>query len=256
MSDVLSKVRKLLDMARSGTEHEAALAAERAADLMQEHGLSEAEVRLTDQAKKAEPVVREAADVSRGDKKIVAWKGALAHGVCAAHGVKFWWHGGEIRMLGRASAVQAANYTLKWLANEVERLTEEGWHAYYTGEVFQNPRTWRHAFRVGCAARISARLVERAKERPELRVVYDHNPRHRERRALPPPPPASTALVLLQRDAEEVCDAYTQVSRGFRGSYRGGSYSSGDGYAAGRAAGDRVGLSSGPRLPAPAKRIP
>ena len=257
---VLGKIRKLLQLAKSENEHEAASAAARAAEMMAEHGLSEAELRVTDASKKAEPIVEHHATVAREDKRIVAWKGSLAHGVADAHGCKMWWRGGKVVLLGRTSATQAADYTLTWLCKEVERLTDEAWaHAGIS-----NAKTWKHSFRIGCATRIAARLKKQARERPELRVIADFDRaartrwfkrKEREPQAKINAVTPGTALVLLQRDAEEVCDAYATSMKGARSS-RAGAYSSSDGYSAGRAAGERVNLASGPGLAAPPKRLP
>lgn len=262
-SAILAKVRKLLQLAEHGTEHEAALAAERAAELMREYGLSEAAVRVTDTAKKAEPIVTHAAEASRHDRKTVAWKGSLAYGIAAANGCCMYWVGGRIVFLGRTSAVQAADYTLSWLVPEVERITDEAWER--EGQSFSifggapNVRTWKHAFRIGCASRISTRLIARANERPELRAVADYVRASQRKKSAPPKElnadTPGTALAVLQKDAEEVGEEYTRRMKGAR-TRRGGSYSSSDGYRAGRDAGERVNLSSGPGLPAPARRLP
>lgn len=260
---VLRKVRKLLELAKSGTEHEAASAAERAADLMREHGLSEAELRLTDTTKKAEPIIRTRATATAGDTKINAWKGALAHGIADANGCKMWWSGGGVVFLGRTSAVETADYLLTWLSGEVERLADRAWEgerAAYASYERPNGQTWKHSFRIGCATRIAQRLKARAAERPELKIVADYAPKFRRGVEVGRPKQLNrdapgTALMVLQKDAEEVCDAYAKVARTFRRSYRGGTHSSRSGYDAGRDAGERVNLSSGPGLPAPTKRL-
>lgn len=254
---ILGRIRKLLALAKSGNEHEAASAAARAAELMAEHGLSEAETRLTDANKTAEPIVRSTVEASAADRKAVAWKGSLAQGLAAAHGCKMWWSGAQVVLLGRTSSVQAANYTLSWLVREVERLADQAWEQQHGsgGDIWApSARTWKGSFRLGAAGRISERLREAARERPELRVVADHrHDRPRTPRLNQEAP--GTALVLLARDAEEVCDEYDKVARGFRGAKSFSGARSSDGYGAGRRAGDRVNLASGPGLRAPARRI-
>jgi hypothetical protein len=257
---ILDRVRKLLSLARSENEHEAASAAAHAAELMREHGLSEAELRVSDATKLAEPIATVDVEITAEDKKIIAWKGVLARGVCAANGVKFWWIRGRIQILGRTSAAQAANYTLSWLSREVEQLTEEAWNDWNYEYPLTTARTWKHSFRVGCATRISERLIERAREHPELRTVYEFTGVKKKKRSWDKPrtlvAQSSTALTLVQKDAEEVCDQYAEATKHARNRVGLGSCSSYDGYDAGRARGSTVNLGSGPGLPKPQGRIP
>lgn len=248
---VLAKIRKLLNLAKSANEHEAALAASRAAELMAEHGLAEAELRVTDATKTAEPIVEDVGtSATQADKRGVLWKGQLARGVTAAHGCKFWWHGPSIRLLGRKSAVQAADYTITWLVGEVERLADAAWNdeGSWGGG---NARAWKNSFLLGCAMRIAERLIEQAKAHPELAIVHTHKAG---RGAVALPALQSTALVVLAKDAIEVCREWDRVAEKFT-ARRGPTVSNRGAYAQGHEAGGNVNLGGGRALGAGAKRL-
>jgi hypothetical protein len=227
MADVLDRIKKLLRLARdAANEHEAASAAERAAALMAEHEIHEATIRLDDaEPAPAEPI--DQAHVATRTARKVAWHMRLISPIGRSYGCRAYWMGGSIRLFGRLSSVQAATYTSAYLMREVERLAD--------AEGVGQSRAWRNAFRLGCASRISSRILAQVAER--------------ERTAAPSaaPSPSAGALVLVRRDRAEVETAYAGFSRGFRNGGSVGNYSSGGGYNAGHAAGERVHLGVGSR---------
>ncbi len=256
LDKVFDRVRKLLKLAEGGNENEAALAAERAAELMREHALTEAEVRLSATgdtlAAAPAPIVQGfEADATKGDgKKAHAWKLSLAWGVCRSFNCRFWRIAGRVHIFGREPDVRAADYTLAYLVNEVDRLTDKG-----AEERGRPGKAWCNSFRMGCAHRIQETLLEKARKRQverqeilkraaEVEEAQDQGADEEVIRALVP----QRALVEVARSEEEVDAAYEEVAARRWGkrrakSYR-GSVSSAEGWHAGRAAGASVAIGS------------
>lgn len=248
---ILDRVRKLLKLSEATSEAEAALAAQRAAELMAEYQLSEAEVRAADPAQKPEEIAQRA-PCGPDDKRVVAWKGTIASAVAKSMGCRMYWSGGAIRLFGRMSATQAVAYTSQYLWSEVDRLCESAWRARTGGgPTGESARAWKGAFRVGAATRLASRLHVSACERAaaDAASIAVKDPKL--------PATTSTALVLRRKDQEEVDSEYKAYSKGWRtgrGSSAGAS--SYGGYGAGQRAADgialgvkRAGLGAGaPRL--------
>ncbi len=103
---ILAQRQKRFALASSPNEHEAALAASMAADLMAKHHLEEATVRAAAGKTEADVVVNEAID---DDAKKEGWLGALANGAAKGFGCRLYWHRGqrwELRMIGRSEAIR------------------------------------------------------------------------------------------------------------------------------------------------------
>lgn len=247
VSPIITRIQKLLELAKSSNEHEAAAAADRAAALMAQHEISEAEVRVNaPNGAPAEPIEHLTATTT---SKKVAWQMALAWGLAKKFHSRYYTHGGKIVFFGRTSNVQAAAYTLKYLIREVERLCDNA-----PDRAMVHPmrmRSWCNAFRVGCAQRIAARLEAQAEA-----VVYPSpspSPSAAAAADAGSPAPSAGALVIIQRDRLEVEEAYK--AQGFRKGRSIGAVSSRGGYEAGRAAGDhadlggaRTGLGAGKKV--------
>lgn len=259
----LIRVKKLLALAENaGSDHEAAQAAAQAAQLMAEYQLTEAELRLTENVGKAEPIVQLSMDGQEKLRRRVAWQSTIASAVAESFGCKMFWWGPAVRFFGRESAVQASNYTSLYLLKEVERLCEEAWsqtgrHKYmavhkfdrHTGETVVisepvNTKAWRNAFRVGAANVISRRLGEQkdAKKAERKSAVAAAQTA---RVAKTGEPIKQEALILVQKEEHEVEDAYKDYSKGWRSASPLGSTSSSSGYAAGKSAGGRIQLGGG-----------
>lgn len=234
---VLDRVRKLLSLAGNSTnEHEAALAAARAAALMERHEIHEAELRALDEAaqiRTPEPMGELKATEDRG--KRVAWHLTLAQGVSRKLHCHYYTRNGSISFFGRLSAIQGASYLLAFLIAEVERLAKQ---AELTGKAEHN------AFKLGCAQRIAHRLnsqphtVRESSRDLAVDVAPD------DEAMVAAPSPSAGALVLIKRDREEVDTAWKEKTKHWRTtrgigrvSWRGASA-----YTRGKSAGDRASL--------------
>lgn len=247
---VLDRVRKLLALSANTTnEHEASLAAARAAALMARHEIHEAELRALDEAavvRTPEPIDNLRATGDRG--KRVAWHLALAWGVSRRLHCHYYTRAGAIFFFGRLTAIQTASYLLAYLTGEVERLARQ---ADLRGKAEHG------AFKLGCAQRVAQRLIATprvVRESPRDlatdatdEVPFDEAPEAG-------PAPSAGALVLIQRDREEVDAAWQAKVKGWGAGRRVGRVSNHGAYARGKAAGDSANLGGGARAGLPAGR--
>lgn len=149
---IQERLEKLLRLANSGNEHEAAVATARAAELMTKYQLEEPQPDGIERT----PVVDVAIDVFG---RRVTWRGILASGIAYAFGAGLYWSRDafqtELKLVGRRDAVSAVQYMYKCLADEVNRLTDREW-----ANLGYGARSWKSAFRVGVATTIAERLRE------------------------------------------------------------------------------------------------
>jgi hypothetical protein len=226
LSRIIDRVRKMLAVSKSDNEHEAALAAQRAASIMEEYHLTEAQLRVEDASRAAEPIT--AGAIPEPTKKRVAWKEFVAQGVAKSLGCHVYLAEGNIlTAVGREGAVQAWVYTTQYLYNEVDRLADEAWlreglNAQGAG---QSIRKWKNSFRVGAGQSIMMRLYEDKA-----------------------PPPANTteqALMIIEKDDLEVQNAYVKITDRMGTAGAIGYASNRTGYKAGREAGNNMHLGGG-----------
>ena len=239
-NSIIDRIQKLLRLAQNaGSEHEAALAAQRAAELMAQHEIHEAEISLDAQAPRVVEPIDKRFQVTATRKK-VAWHMRIINGVARTYGARAYWTRGAIQLFGRLSAVQAASYTSQYLMREIESITDA------EAPSPQHSRAYRNAFRLGCASRVASRLDEQ--------TAAKRAPKHTHAEAPvgapapiddAPPPPSAGVIAIVEKDHAEVERAYANFSRTWGGSARVGQVSSGSGYSAGQAAGGRVRLGGG-----------
>jgi uncharacterized protein DUF2786 len=238
--DAIDRVKKLLRLAAgAGTEAEAALAAERAADLMREYHLAEAQIAAADvEVRPDEEIIpRGTIEGEPETRRRIAWKGTIAHAVIHALGGRQFWTGAEIRLFGRKSDVQAASYMCAYLFREVNRLCDEA----ADKERPSSARSWKNAFRVGAAARVAQRMLEDSAAAEAARAAA----------------PETKALVLVKKREAEVHTAYRDYSQGWGQAVRIGYTSNTAGWRAGRRAAESIRLggakaalgAGAPRLP-------
>jgi len=158
---ILDKIRKLLRLSSSPNEHEAARAAAKAASLMAEHEVSEADIAI-----ESGDVTLETPDdfVLNQSKNRIGWQAHILDGVAVSFGCRAYMSVGYGTTLYRVIAVQskldAIKYTHEYLINAVNRLAEEN---YIMQGVFSGPgqaKSWKNSFRVGAAIKLKDRLRE------------------------------------------------------------------------------------------------
>ncbi|MFA4971485.1 MAG: DUF2786 domain-containing protein [bacterium] len=128
LSPVLDKVRKLLRLAQSSNENEAAAAMGAAQRLIDEHRLSVAELEASGQ-EPSEPMV-EAGEVLMEGSRVATWKVRLMLALVKANGCSMWFSRPRYtrvttyQFVGRKSDVESVKYLLAYALNELGRLAE------------------------------------------------------------------------------------------------------------------------------------
>jgi hypothetical protein len=247
-TDIIAKVRKLLTLAgdRGATEAEAAAAAAAAQRLIERHHL---DVAALDEAAAAEPppvepVEQAALDPEDRARARVRWRGTLASACAASQGCRVVWWGPRLMVVGVPSRAASVRYLYAYLSRAVEALAE--------GAAQGRGRAYAHAWRVGCAARLAERVrAEADTARTQARAETQATAYARGGEAAIV---RVAAAIARDDDARERTDAYMR-SMHLRAGRAAAAPRSASGYAAGRAAGDRVRLASGPALGAGHARL-
>lgn len=251
---IIDRIKKLLALAASSNEHEAANAAARAAELMVEHQIEMAEVNVIGAGEETpEPMDSAVTD----PVKNALWKGIISHGIALANGCGSLYaraeRGKVLKFYGPASAVAACVYVFHYLVNEVERLADAGWETALEENPMHSPtpgekKRWTTSFKRGAAGVIQDRLKTLREDTFE-----------RMRRAFTARGDVqkSTALVLVKAQAQEVVK-YGREKFNIRGqgfvNIRAG-VSDANAYERGKAAGRDVNLGGNRALGAGARQL-
>jgi hypothetical protein len=243
-TDAIDKVRKLLALANSANEHEAAAAAARAAEIMERYRLDAAMVAQAEQRQVEQDEAFAMNEDLRGDRthaRMPTWYWTLAWAIADANRCmlrRVWVVRGRtaaVAFAGRPSDAQAARYMLDAIANEVDRLGSE----YVARLVRGSSRAAGKSFRLGCAVTISDRLGESVAQttsavRAELRAAGDEQGLVR----------LDHAIAQRTADAKRLEDF--MAANGVRYRSAGStSVSSASAFAAGQSAGQSVNLRGG-----------
>ena len=155
--NLLEKISKLLALASSPNEHEAALAAEKAAELLAKHNLSVADLGQD----KDEDITKSIVDKTG---RYVTWKMWILAGIANANGCQAMrsTYSGEMRVVGTETNIAVSKSLYEYLTAIVDKLVKQ--HRG-KGRVFIN------AFRVGCATRLRQRLEQRRKYMEEKGIA-------------------------------------------------------------------------------------
>jgi hypothetical protein len=223
---VIARVHKLLNLARDGgaTENEAAVAMEKATEILAQHNLSMAQIEAGGGG------AQEAREQHRDNERLLMYRWAQEIMRAAAEVSFCWcdlregtrpskrdpyrsvksWH---YRVIGRQSNVVAARNLFDYLTRTVARLSLE----HVGGDVARNHSREAHLFRAGAAER----LVERLRERHERRLREQREQVERQQRetaaraAHPGAAPSGNALVVVLADyARDEADANEDVRYG------------------------------------------
>ena len=241
---ILDRIRKLLELANSSNEHEAANAAGRAAELMIEHEISEAQIAAANVANTPSVKLVVDQEIAR-DGRVVEWHRALIGGLAGAFSCKHYWYRAyrgtpaRYHAVGTMDAINAIRTMYAILVGEVDQLAKRA----YGEEVAEcrdsdveapSARGWKSAFRTGCANMISERLQEQ--RRSQVKAARADASK-------------SQALMVIDQQSEALA-TFMKVEvgklRSFGSSTAG--QSSRSGYGAGRDAGRDVNLGGGRQL--------
>jgi hypothetical protein len=156
-SPIIKKIRKLLALANSSNEHEAALAAAHAQRLLSEHNLAMADIEASHRPDKADTVET---TVSRSLPK---WMRHLSAGVSAAFDCQAVHHPatGKMTFIGVGADVQIAAYTFAYLDRTVRKLCSDYMKRHVAGTLANRDRElMRQSYYLGAVSTITARLRE------------------------------------------------------------------------------------------------
>jgi len=223
---VLDKLAKLLALSESANEHEAAVAAQRAAELMAKHQIDLAEVQARASDKGASIPQVEAARVDSlwedgedgAQPRVENWHKSLLAELGIAFGGKVWMSGqGKRRgfyMVGTRDSINAVRYMYSMLERQINRLSREAGRLH--GET---SNAWRRSYAVGMVSRIGERL--RAGRAEAMRGA------------------SSTALAVIDKTKQAIDDLLNQQVPNLRSARR-GHRKRGDATSYGYRDGDRV----------------
>ena len=162
---ILKRIQKLLKLSveNGASENEAMQAADKAQKLLQEHNLSIADIKDEDQV---EPMDSEDVEVDRD-----LWKGYIRNSTAKLYFCKTYTtmkldkHYKKVKVItfvGRKSNRMVATEMCKYFINTVERLAAEEFKAVAGNRASINKMS--HAFKQGCASKLSRRLNDRYNE--------------------------------------------------------------------------------------------
>ncbi len=163
---LVEKVRKLLALSESPNEHEAALAAEKAQDLMLRHGMDMAQVAL------ARGATTIGVDEALVNGKIDPWRRHLAHAIADSMGGRvifaraYRTTAGELWFFGPAGSAQGIAALYRHLESQL--VTMSALATASRRERWVHARTYRTSFLLGAVDRLDWRLW-----RHRLKVTTD-----------------------------------------------------------------------------------
>lgn len=215
-SKVLEKIRRLLALSHSSNEHEAALAAAKAQELLFKYNLSANDV--PGESVRREDFERQFIDVGNG----ATWRIRLIHAVSKYNFGKVIVLDriGKLALIAEPHNAEVILYIYQYVRNEIDRLADEAWAAQ--GKV-GNARSWKGSFRLGAVQAVADQLKA---QRGESEQADDN----------------SRALVLAKDTAlaEKVRELYPLLRKN-RSSPRIDS----SGWAAGKRAGENISIRRG-----------
>lgn len=147
---IIEKIKKLLALTTSSNENESTIAAEKASLLLAQHNLSLADLGNTQDKEITETVID-------NTTRFVTWKMILLSGVadsnfCQALRSSY---NGNVFLLGSSTNLIVCQHLYDYLSKAIERRAK-----YRKG----SGRAYLNAFRVGCATRLSERLLAQKNE--------------------------------------------------------------------------------------------
>lgn len=218
---IIARIQKLMALAASPNEHEAAVAAGMAAKLMAQHGIEEAALAVDTAEDRAEAALH-IEDVVLGGLASASWRGRLAMAAAFPVNGQTYRSGDSLRIVIEAGKVAQARELYDLLVRQVDHWT--GREAHGMGRAYAN------AYRLGMATTIYGRLEEATRlARTDARKQLAES---------------GTALVVIDRalarmDREQSLVKAKVATLGLRSQGRTRT-SSRDGYAAGQRDGHRV----------------
>lgn len=154
--NLIEKIKKLLALATSANENEATAAAEKASLLLAQYNLSLADLGTEEQENVAEAIVETTA-------RTKTWKMILLSGIAEANGCEALRRNytGSTFLLGTPTNLMVCHQLYDYLTSAIERQAN-----VRKGK----GRAYLNGFRVGCATRVSQRLMAQRQELESLGI--------------------------------------------------------------------------------------
>lgn len=162
-TQIIDKIRKLLALANSGNEHEAALAASHVQRLLSEHNLAIADIEADIKPQSADKVETAIA------KTMSKWMRHLSAGVCTAFDCQAIHNPAEGKMIfiGVGADVQIAAYTFTYLDKTVRKLCRNYMKNHSSDSISSRGRELvRQSYYLGAVSTITGRLREQKVQTP------------------------------------------------------------------------------------------
>ncbi len=125
--EAIEKVRKLLALSKSNNPHEAALAAQRAQEILEKYEIERAMLDLSETPEDKEQIEKTFGDASQ---RMSAWKGMLADALCRVNACRCLiftsgcTRSKRLEIIGKPSDAQKVFYLFQLLCADVDRLTK------------------------------------------------------------------------------------------------------------------------------------
>jgi hypothetical protein len=162
-TSIIEKIKKLLALANSSNEHEAALAAGHAQRLLSEHNLAMADIEASHKPDKADKVE------TAVSKTLPKWMRHLSAGVSTAFDCQAVHHPatGKMTFIGVGADVQIAAYTFTYLDRTVRKLCSNYMKQHAGSSITSRHRElMRQSYYLGAVSTIIARLMEQKVQTP------------------------------------------------------------------------------------------
>jgi hypothetical protein len=160
---IIEKIKKLLALANSTNEHEAALAASHAQRLLSEHNLAMADILSEHKPQSADRVE------TAVSKSMPKWQRHLSAGVCEAFDCQAIFSPalGKLTFIGIGADVQIASYTFSYLDRTIRRLCSSYMKHHVAATVSGRQRELvRQSYYLGAVSTITRRLTEQKVQTP------------------------------------------------------------------------------------------
>jgi hypothetical protein len=160
---IIEKIKKLLALANSSNEHEAALAASHAQRLLSEYNLAMADIEATKQPDTADRVETSVS------KTLPKWMRHLSGGVSTAFDCQAIHHPatGKMTFIGVGADVQVAAYTFAYLDSTIRQLCTTYMKKHVSAALTnRNRELMRQSYYLGAVSTINARLREQKLQTP------------------------------------------------------------------------------------------
>lgn len=160
---VIEKIKKLLALADSSNEHEAALAAAHAQRLLSEHNLGMADIEASHKPDTADRIELSAA------KTLPKWVRHLSAGISSAFDCQAIHHSanGRLTFIGVGADPQVAAYTFTYLERTVRKLCSRFMKQQNSDTIVARQRELRrHSYYLGAVSTITTRLAEQKAATP------------------------------------------------------------------------------------------